>query len=189
MQFFVIRRIFECQRHDTCVDQVCHVDSRETLGNDRSHTQIQRDQRRVLSGRPLPVVAAADDDAGSGCLRSFREGGVTNPEAELRQVWNIGTVRQDLGARRHDMVCCDIVAYLQNQWCLQRIFLRHAVRERFDVRSSENFDLIGLVCRRRSQHCAVIDLKRFRHRDLRHGAKEHRIGDLAGQSCCYRGLR
>ena len=59
------------------------MDSRETLGNDRSHTQIQRDQRRVLSGRPLPVVAAADDDAGSGCLGSFREGGIADAEAEL----------------------------------------------------------------------------------------------------------
>ena len=45
----VVTRVLECERNDTCVNKVCTVDSCKALCNDRTNTQIQRNQRRVLA--------------------------------------------------------------------------------------------------------------------------------------------
>ena len=49
----VIRRICEGQRNDAGVDQICLVDACEGLAQDSLDAQIQRNERRMLTGRAL----------------------------------------------------------------------------------------------------------------------------------------
>ena len=117
-------------------NEIRSVNSSKTLSNDSANPQIKWNQRSMLSGRTLPIVVSAYDDTLSRRLCSFREGFIAHTEAVLRQVRNVGAVRQNLCACRHDVVCGDVIANFKHQLCFQTVLLRFAAWKSLDVRSS-----------------------------------------------------
>ena len=99
----------------------------EGLGDDRFNTQVQGHQCCVLTRGALAVVGAADDDAFALGFNALREALIAHAEAELTQVRNVGTIGQDLGACRHNVVSGDIVAHFQHS------LSGNALRQRFGL--------------------------------------------------------
>jgi hypothetical protein len=121
------------------------MDSGKALAYYGSHSKIQRNEGCVLSRRALTVVVSSHYYAFAGRLCSFRESLVAYGETVLRKMRYVGAVRQYLGSRRHDVVCGDVVANLENKGSRKRIFQRLAVRERLDVRTSQNRKVLRLL--------------------------------------------
>ena len=91
------------------VQQIALVDSGNALGNDCTDTQIHRVNRRMLSGRALAVVLAANDDALAHLLRSLRELRIVTVIAVFAHQRNVGTHAGELRACRGNIVGGDII--------------------------------------------------------------------------------
>lgn len=165
------------------------MDAREALGHDAADAQIHRHERRVLTRRALPVVAAADDDAVSGGLGARREGRIADREAELRQLRDVRAVRQDLCPGGHDVVGRDVVAHLEHELRRERVGKRLALREGTDVRSAQDLHRVGFLRRDGRQHGAVVDAEAVRQRDGGHLPERLRVGDETGERGGDRRLR
>ena len=66
----------------------------------------------MLTGGALSVIGTTYYNSLAFLAATFREFLIAYAETEVRQVRDIGTIGKNLSTRRHDMVCCDIVAYL-----------------------------------------------------------------------------
>ena len=60
----VLVRILEGERKHAVVDQILPMDSGEALRDYDPESQVARRKRRVLTARPLAVIAAGDDAHG-----------------------------------------------------------------------------------------------------------------------------
>lgn len=100
----VIGLVAEGQRQNACIDQIGHMDAGKRFHDNGLDPQVQGSQRRVFAGAALSVVGAADNDALALLFAPGREVRVTAHEAVLRNGRDVGAKRQDLSARRHDVV-------------------------------------------------------------------------------------
>ena len=121
----------------------------------------------MLTGRTLAVVAAADDDAVAGFLGSLREAGITDLEAELGQVRNVGAVGQDLGTGRHDVVGGDVIADFQNGLCGEGVGEGLTLGEFLDIGTTQDFGGCGFLDGKGGEDCGIIDLEGCGQNSLR----------------------
>ena len=185
----IIRFVDKYQRENPGIGQVRTVDPGKGFGNDGLDTQIQGHQCGVLAGRTLPVVGAADDDPFAFFAAAGGEFLIAYGEAEIRQIGDIGTVGQDFGARRHDVVGGDVVPDLQQRLCRDGFRQRLALREFLDIGPAQDFDLVHLLHRGGRDDHVVVDEEGFRHGDRNAAAQFLRIGEYAGQGGSGGGFR
>ena len=165
------------------------MDARKALHEHSLHTQVERHERRMLTRGALAVVLAAHHNARAILAAALREFLVAHAEAEVRQIGDVGAERQDLRARRHDVVGGDVVAHLEQRLHLKALRQSVCHREFLDVRAAQDLHFVHLVRRRRRHDHVVVDEEVLRHLHLRLLAERARVGEHAGQSGNGRRLR
>ena len=100
----IIGLIFEGQRQDAGIDEVGPVDTGKALGDDGFDSQIERNESGMLTGRTLAIVLTTDNDALPSLSGALGELLVADGEAEVGQIGDVGTVGQDFGSCRHNVV-------------------------------------------------------------------------------------
>ena len=136
----------------------------------------------MLYRRALAVVAAADDDSLASLLAVLGKVLVALLEAEVRQERYVRAVGENLCACGHDVVCCDVVADLENDFCLYAFGQRVAVGDGLDVRTVDYLKILGLFRRSGLVNEIVVYFKVVGHCDVRRLAEGSRVGQHAGES-------
>ena len=152
----------ELQRNQAGICQVCAVNSRIGFCNDSFDPQVERNQGCMLPGRTLPIVLAADNDAAALPLTALGKLFVADTETEIGQIGNVGTVRKNLGAGRHDVVCGDVVADLENRFLFNAVQQGFRYGEGFDIGTALDFHGLHQCFRCRRDNHVVVDKKFFR---------------------------
>ena len=110
----------------------------------------------MLARGPLAVVVAADNDPALMLPGAGRELRVEVGEHVLADLRDIGAQRQDLGARRHDVIGGDIVPGDQQHFTLDAVRQVLVDRTGLDVRPAHHLDLLARRCRR-DDHPVIDD--------------------------------
>ncbi len=100
----------------------------------------------------------------------------------FRYLGDIASKRQYLCACGHNMVCCNIVSYLYNHLPGKHVFRRLKLRQRFNIRSSYNFNFFSLFRRQRRQDHIIVYNEFIRHINFREITQFPRIGKVPGNS-------
>ena len=96
----IVPFVYEYQRQNTVVNQVCHVDTREGFCDNTLYAKLQGSQCRMLAAGALPVVLPCNDKAAACRLCSCGEFRVAGGQAVICQIRHIGTEGKKLRVGR-----------------------------------------------------------------------------------------
>ncbi len=136
----------------------------------------------MLSRGALTVVAAADDDSLSCLLAVLGKVLVALLEAEVRQERYVRAVGENLCARGHDVVGCDVVADFENNFCLDALGQCVAVGNGLDVRAVDYLKIFRFLGRSGLVDEIVVYFKVVGHCDVRRLAEGSRVCQHARES-------
>ncbi len=109
----VIAFINECKGKNAGIDEISTVNTCKGLYNNGFHTEVERCKSSVFTGRTLTVVDTAHNNAAAKLFSTCREVFVTDCKAVFGDCRDIGTQGKNFSTCRHDMVCCNVVAYFE----------------------------------------------------------------------------
>ena len=116
----------------------------------------------MLAAGALPVVLPCNDKAAACRLCSCGEFRVAGGQAVICQIRHIGTEGKKLRVGGHDVVCCDIVLYLNQRAALDFLGYLCILGEGLNIGASDNLHTFAFGCRRNDEVIVY-------HEMLRHG--------------------
>ena len=120
----------------------------------------------MFAAGSLTVIGTGNDEAAAVFFTAVMEVGFIVHKYKSTDFFDIGAIRQNLCAGRCNMIRRDIIAYLDHDLFIDHVRQRRIDRQRTDIRTANNGDILSFFCRfRRNEHgtIALHECRLLRH--------------------------